>query len=115
MLFMSGVSQSIEKFIITGDATAVFGRTCKISIDANRAAHIRQEWKLFLKDDGVLPVIPEIVSVDKLRADPPEHTAELDIPLVFHQYSHTDVFRVWSPEVAFPGLKFVHVAVVPTH
>jgi hypothetical protein len=115
MLFMVGISEGVEEFIKPGDATAVVGRTRETSIDTDWAGHIRQERQQLLQDDCVLPVITEIVRVDKLGAGPSEHTTEPDIAFVLYLHPHTDVFRVRSPEVAFPGSEFVHVAVVPTH
>src|SRR5271170_1875856 len=115
MPFMVGVGEGIEKVIEPWYAAAVVGRTCEITIDADWIAHIRQDWKLLLEDDGVLPVIAEIVSIDKLSAGPPEYTGELNIALAFHPHSHTEVFRVWPSEVTVPGTEFVHMAVMPTH
>ncbi|HEY2858088.1 MAG TPA: hypothetical protein VGJ21_06710 [Terracidiphilus sp.] len=114
MLFMVGIGEGVEEFIKPRDASTVVRRTRETSIDTDWAGHIRQERQQLLEDDGVLPVITEIVGVDELGAGPSEHTTEPNIAFVY-LHPHTDVFRVGSPEVAFPGSKFVHVAVVPTH
>jgi len=115
MLFMVGVGESVEEFIKPGDASTVVRRTRETFIDTDWAGHIRQERQQLLEDDCVLPVITEIIDVDELGAEPSEHTTEPNIAFVFYLHPHTDVFRVRSPEVAFPGSEFVHVAVVPTH
>jgi len=112
---MFGVSESIYKFVVSGDAAAVVRWTGELTIDADGIACIGEGRKLLLKYDGVLPVIAEIVGVDKLGACPPEHTAEPNTTFVFYLHSHTYVFRIWSAEVAFPGSEVVHMAVVPTH
>src|SRR4051812_1222136 len=66
MLFMVGIGEGIEEFMEPRDATAVVRRTRETSIDTDWAGHIRQERQQLLEDDGVLPVITEIVGVDEL-------------------------------------------------
>ena len=115
MLFMVGIGEGVDELIKPKDASAVVRWTRETSIDTDWIGRTRHERQQLLEDDCVLPVITEIVGVDELGAGPSEYTTEPDIAFVFYLHPHTDVFRVRSPEVAFPGSKFVHVAVVPTH
>ena len=115
MLFMVGIGEGVEEFIKPRDASTVVRRTRETSIDTDWDGHIRQERQQLLEDDCVLPVITEIVGVDELGAEPSEHITEPNIAFVFYLHPHANVIRVRSPEAAFPGSEFVHVAVVPTH
>ena len=95
MLFVVGVSDGLNEIIKSRDAAAVVWRTCELAIDADWMARVGQEGKLLFKDDGVLPVIAEIVSVEKLGAGPPEYTAELNIAFIFdRRHSHVEIFGV---------------------
>jgi hypothetical protein len=106
MLFMIGIGEGVEEFIKPRDATTVrqVDRwTGETSIDTDWGGHIRQERQQLLEDDGVLPVITEIVGVDELGAGPSEHATEPNIAFVFYQHPHTDVFRVRSTTAASGG------------
>ena len=70
MPFMVGVREGVQEVIKSGDTAAVFWRARKFSIDADWILGIGIGWKLLLQDDGVLPAIAEIISIDDLGASP---------------------------------------------
>jgi len=115
---MFGVSERVDKFVVSGDASAVVSRAPKLPVDGDRIFKIEAKWggKKFLQNDGVFPVITEVVRVYKLGARPPQHLRGSNHVLVFYMgHTHASVFRVMDPEVSISSSEFVHVTARPAH
>ncbi len=68
-----------------------------------------------LQSDLVFPVVPEIVDVDRFRANIGQNGIEPHTALIFrHRPANERIFHVRSPKSSFPDPKLMQMGILPS-
>jgi len=92
MLFMVGIGQSFKEVGVAPNAANVFGWTGSLTLKTNRISLLCFGTETSLEDDLVLPVVPEIILVDKTKS----------LAVVGHDVADLRDCRIDSAEVFEP-------------
>src|SRR5439155_9068007 len=84
VLRVKWVADGFEKAVVAGHTAAVFGWAMAFAIHTNGVGLACLGKQPFLHDDRMIPAVAEVVSVDSLGANLPEHLEELNIVRVVY-------------------------------
>src|SRR5690242_19743343 len=100
MLFVCGISESVQEVVKSGDSSTIFRRAGAF---AARADGISCAWvgrQALLQDDGVLPTVAHIIRIDDLGTDSAEYAGESQHALILdRRHSHEPVLPIGLAEM----------------